>query len=75
MQNEGPIVRADASWAIANAASGGTPAQIAHLVHHGALPAICDQFHLKDPSAIAAVLRAIECVLWAGNAETLASGS
>lgn len=59
-------IQKEAAWAISNATSGGTTDQILYIVHHGAIPALCNLLNVADAKIITVALEGLENILKAG---------
>ena len=53
-----PDVQKEACWAVSNATSGGSPAQLHALAAAGCVPALCARLPSADARAVAASLEA-----------------
>ncbi|KAF4749868.1 hypothetical protein FOZ62_016364, partial [Perkinsus olseni] len=57
-------VRREAVWVVCNLCTGGTPAQVRHVVDHcNAISAICTVLNVKDSKMVQVALEAIEGIL------------
>lgn len=63
-------VRRESCWAIGNAVSGGTNAQIAFLVSQGCIKPLCDLLISSDAKLTMLVLNTLETILRAGHSVT-----
>ncbi|KAG7167000.1 Importin subunit alpha-7-like [Homarus americanus] len=61
--------RKEAAWAITNATSGGTPAQIRYLVEHGCISPLCDLLTVMDAKIVQVALNGIQNILQLGEQE------
>ncbi|KAF4691916.1 hypothetical protein FOZ60_014404 [Perkinsus olseni] len=60
-------VRREAVWVVCNLCTGGTPAQVRHVVDHcNAISAICTVLNVKDSKMVQVALEAIEGILKVG---------
>lgn len=59
--------RKEAAWAITNATSGGTPAQIRYLVEKGCIMPLCDLLTVMDIKIVQVALNGLENILKLGD--------
>jgi hypothetical protein len=62
MQEAAGDVQREASWAISNMTSGGTPEQLLYVVQQGALPALCSALKAEDSGLVATALKSIDSI-------------
>jgi hypothetical protein len=55
-------IRKEAAWAISNATSGGSPAQIKFLVQQGCIRPLCDLLTVNDAKIVTIALEGLENV-------------
>ena len=65
--------RKEAVWAIANAASGGSPEQIQFLVNQGCIPPLCNLLTVLDNRLVLVALNGLEHILKAGQQSALSN--
>ena len=60
-------VKREACWAISNATTGGSHAQIAYFVKHGCIKPLCDVLVSSDVKIVSVALEALENILKSGQ--------
>jgi len=68
-------IRKEAAWAISNATSGGTHAQIKFLVQQGCIRPLCDLLKVADAKIITVALEGLENILKVGDTEAKANNT
>lgn len=59
--------RKEATWAITNATTGGTPEQIRYLIEQGCIPPMCDLLTIMDVKIVQVALNGLENILRLGE--------
>lgn len=67
-------IKKEAAWAISNATSGGTPAQIKYLVTQGCIKPLCDLLQFQDPRIVTVALEGLENILKMGQLDRSSDG-
>jgi importin subunit alpha-1 len=67
-------IRKEAAWAISNATSGGSQAQIKFLVQQGCIRPLCDLLSVSDPKIVTIALEGLENILRAGEEDAQQTG-
>jgi len=68
-------IKREACWAISNATSGGSEAQVKFLVEQSVIPPLCEMFKCQDPKIIMVALEGIDNILKVGQKEANAMGA
>ena len=56
-------IQKESAWAISNATSGGTPAQILYLAENGAIPPLCNLLRVLEVKVVTVSLEGLENIL------------
>jgi len=75
LRDESFDIQKEAAWAISNATSGGSAAQIRFLAETGVIPALCGLFSCADSKIVMVALEGIENMLRSGKKESAKSCS
>lgn len=62
-------IKAEVTWALANALSNGTEDQISYLINQGCVMCLCEQLEHYDIITVEAVIESLENILRAGEGE------
>jgi importin subunit alpha-1 len=70
LRNEEFDIQKEAAWAISNATSGGTDAQIRYLANQGVIQPLCELFTCPDSKIIMVAMEGIENILRVGKTDS-----